>query len=68
MSIDYSRLWKLLIDKKMTRTELRRKAGFTTSALANMGKGNYVSLEIIEKICTVLECKVEDIVEIKPGE
>jgi DNA-binding Xre family transcriptional regulator len=52
----------------MTRTELRRKAGFTTSALANMGKGNYVSLEIIEKICTVLECKVEDIVEIKPGE
>lgn len=64
MAISYNRLWKLLIDKKMKRTDLISGAGISTSALSKMGKDESVSLENIEKICKYLECNIEQVVEI----
>lgn len=64
MAISYNRLWKLLIDKKMKRTDLISGAGISTSALSKMGKDEPVSLENIEKICKYLECNIEQVVEI----
>lgn len=49
----------------MTKTQLRENVGFSTSTLAKMSKNEYVSLEIIESICLFLDCKIEDVVEIK---
>ncbi len=64
MKVNYNRLWKLLIDLNMSKTELREKAGITTNALAKMGRNENVSTEILCKICNTLNCQVEDIVEI----
>ena len=63
--ICYNRLWKLLIDRQMTKTELREKAEFSTVTLARMGKNQHVSTEILARICEVLNCEIDDIVEIK---
>ncbi len=65
MAANYDKLWKLLIDKDMKRTDLLSKAGISTSALAKLGKNLYVSLEIIDKICSALNCQIEDVVELK---
>ena len=66
MIISYDNLWKLLIDKKMMRTELREAAGISTNALAKLGKNESVQLQILEKICAVLDCDLSDVVEIIP--
>ncbi len=63
MSVCYDRLWKLLIDKKMNRTELKDMAGISFNVLAKMGKGETVSLESLQKICRTLECNIGDIME-----
>ncbi len=63
--VSYDKLWKLLIDKHMSKTELRINAGLTTSALAQLGKNEYVSLKTIEKICSVLDCDIADVVELR---
>lgn len=65
MAVSYNRLWKLLIDKGMTKTDMRIAAGISTSVLANMGKNENVSLETLTRIATVLECGLDDILEIK---
>lgn len=62
MAINYNNLWKLLIDRNMTKTDLRIKAGLTTSAIAQLGKNEYVSLKVIEKICDALDCDITDVV------
>lgn len=49
----------------MTKTQLREEIGFSTSTLAKMSKNEYVSLEIIDNICKHLECKIEEVVEVK---
>lgn len=49
----------------MTKTQLREKIGFSTSTLAKMSKNEYVSLEIIDNICEFLECRIEEVVEVK---
>ena len=64
MTISYNNLWKLLIDKNMTKTELRLKADIATSTLAKLGKNEQVSLEVLLKICKTLNCDLSDIVEI----
>ena len=64
MAISYNKLWKLLIDKGMTKTELRKKAGLTTNVIAKMGKQESVQLESLYKICTVLNCTLDDITEV----
>lgn len=68
MAINYNKLWKLLIDRQMTKTELREKANFSTVTLARMGKNQHVSTEILAKICIVLKCELSDIVEIYPDD
>ncbi|KAI4450607.1 hypothetical protein C823_005144 [Eubacterium plexicaudatum ASF492] len=63
--VSYDKLWILLINRHMSRTELRIKAGLSTSALAQLGKNDYVSLKIIEKICSTLDCDISDVVELR---
>lgn len=65
MSISYDKLWKLMIDKKINKTQLSEKAGITTNAMAKLGKNETVQVEVLAKICEVLECNIEDILEIK---
>lgn len=64
MRISYNKLWKLLIDKNMTKTELRLKADIATSTLAKLSKNEQVSMEVLLKICKTLNCDLSDIVEI----
>ena len=64
MSANYDRLWKMLIDKKLTKTEMRIKAGISTNVLAKMGKGETISLESLAKIANAMQCGLDDIVEI----
>ena len=63
MAVCYNKLFKLLIDKKMTNAELAEKAGFSANIITRLKRDKYVSLDSIEKICTVLECGVDDILE-----
>ena len=64
MAISYNKLWKLLIDKKMTKTELRIAADISTTTLAKLGKNETVSMDVMLRICKVLNCGIEDVVEI----
>lgn len=63
MSVSYNNLWKLLIDKKMKRTELMEAARIGTTTLSKLGKDQYVSMEVLTKICKVLKCNIGDIVD-----
>ena len=64
MAISYNKLWKLLIDKKMTKTELRLAADISTTTPAKLGKDETVSMDVMLRICKVLNCGIEDVVEI----
>lgn len=68
MTMNYDKLWKLLIDKKMMKKDLVAKAGISTNAMANMGKGMDVSTRVLRKICEALDCELDDIVEIQRSE
>lgn len=68
MAMNYDKLWKLLIDKKMNRTELHRQAHVSTNAIATMGKGGDVSTKVLDKICQALNCQISDIVDRVPDE
>ena len=65
MSINFKRLWKLRIDKDMTKSELRRQTDSASSTLAKMSRNEYVSLEVLVRICNALGCELSDIVEIE---
>lgn len=64
MARSYNKLWKLMIDKKINKTQLCKAAGITTNAMAKLGRDESVPLETLEKICCALNCSLEDIVEI----
>ena len=64
MSISYNKLWKQLIDKNMTKTDLRMQADIGTSTLAKLGKNEQVSLDVLLRICQVLNCDISEIMEI----
>ena len=64
MAYSYNRLWKLLIDQKMSRTEMRKQAGISTNILAKMWKDKPVSMDSLAKICIALGYTLDDIVEI----
>ena len=68
MAYSYNKLWKLMIDKKINKTRLRQEAGITSNAMTNMGKDMPVSVEVLAKICRVLDCTIDDIVEILPDD
>lgn len=59
----YKPLWKMLIDRNMTQTELRQKANFTAPVLAKMNKEEPVSLDILDRICNSLDCEIQDIIK-----
>lgn len=68
MAVSYNRLWKLLIDKGITKTEMRKKAGISTSVLAKMGKNETVSMDTLVRIAAAMECGLDDIVEVNTEE
>ena len=63
MGVSYKRLWKLLIDRDMTKGELSTTAQSATSTVSRMSRNGYVSLEVLEKICNTLNCQITDIME-----
>ena len=63
MAVSYNKLWKLLIDKGMTKTELRLQTDMSTATLAKMSKNELVSMDVMLRICKVLDCNVGDIMD-----
>lgn len=59
----YKPLLVQLVQKGMTKTELRLKTGISSATLAKISKNEYISMEALDKICTILECKIEDVIE-----
>lgn len=68
MTVTYKKLWKLLIDREMSKTELRELSGVGASTFSKMNKNEYVSLEVLVKLCIALNCELGDIVEIVRGD
>ena len=68
MKISYKPLWKLLIDKDLKKKDLCELAGISPASVTKMGKCGHVTTETLEKICLALDCRVEDILELTPGE
>ena len=66
MAVSYKKLWKMLIDKDMKKKDLCAKAGISTASVTKMGKGGHVTTEVLMKICTALDCTMDDIMEIVP--
>ena len=66
MKMSYNKLWKLLIDKKMKKSDLRKNAGISSSSLAKLTKDENVTTEVLAKICKELNCDVSDIMEFIP--
>lgn len=68
MKMSYKKLWKLLIDKDMKKTDLRKKAGISSSSLAKIGKNENVTTDVLLRICEALECNLDDIAESVPDD
>lgn len=66
MPVSYKKLWKLLIDKDMKKSDLRTVAGLSTGTLAKLGKGESVSTDVLVRICRALDCDIGDIMEVLP--
>lgn len=63
MQVDYKKLWILLIEKKMSKPQLRQEAKLSPATLTKLNKNEYVSMDVLTRICRVLECDIGDIVE-----
>lgn len=68
MKMSYNKLWKLLIDKKMKKSDLRKNAKISSSTLAKLTNDENVTTDVLVKICNELKCDVSDIMEFIPGE
>ena len=66
--VSYNKLWKLLIDRGMNKTELMEAIKTSPSTIAKMGKNEYISMDVISRICEYLKCDVGDIMEMIPEE
>ena len=64
MDVCYNKLFKLLIDKRMKKTELRKMTGISPNTLTKLSNNEFVSMEVLVKICRALNCDVGDIVEV----
>lgn len=67
MGWSYNRLWIMLINKGMKKTDLLSEAGLNSSALAKMGKNQPVAMDNLEKLCSYFNCRIEDILEYVPN-
>ena len=65
MAVCYNKLWKILIDKNMSKTQLIKEAKISTNAMAKLGKNEDVRVEVLVKICSALNCSMDDIMEIQ---
>ena len=65
MAISFNKLWKLLIDKNMKKKDLQRLSGVSSATITKLGRNENVNTEILQKICTALECDICDIMEMK---
>ena len=63
MRISYNKLWKMLIDKNMKKSDLREKAGISSASLAKLGKGDNITTDVLLRICEVMDCRIEEIHE-----
>lgn len=68
MAVSYNKLWKLLIDKNMSKTDLRIKADIGTATLAKLGKNQLVSMDVLMRICGALSCNISEVMDILPAE
>ena len=68
MKVSYKRLFKLLIDRNMKKKDLQHMAGLSPASISKMAKDEYVSMEVIVKVCSALNVSIEDIMEIVPEE
>ena len=68
MGISYKKLWKLLIDKDMKKSQLREAASLSYSTIAKLTRNEYVALDVLVRICAVLNCDIGDIAEVKLDE
>lgn len=66
MAIHYNKLWKLLIDKNMKKKDLQRLSGVSSATITKLGRNENVNTEMLQKICTALECDICDILEFVP--
>jgi len=65
MQVNYKKLWKLMIDRDIKKSTLREETKISSSTMAKMSRNEYVSMEILVKICLYLGCTFDDIVEIE---
>lgn len=65
MALSYNKLWKILIDKNLKKSELHELTGLSPSTIAKLTKGENVNTDVLEKICNALNCEISDIVERK---
>ena len=63
MRISYNKLWKMLIDKGMKKSDLREESGISSASLAKLGKGENITTDVLLRICEVMDCRIEDILE-----
>lgn len=63
MRISYNKLWKILIDKNMKKSDLKEKAGISSASLAKLGKGENITTDVLLRICEAIDCHLEDIME-----
>jgi len=67
MAVSYKKLWKLLIDKDIKKKDLIEKAKISPATVTKMGKNGHVTTEVLVKICTALDCQIDDIMEVVPN-
>ena len=63
MHISYNKLWKMLIDKNMKKSDLRDKAGISSASIAKLGKGDNITTDVLIKSCEAMDCHLDDIME-----
>ena len=68
MGFSYKPLWKVLIDREMTKEELRKAVGLSSGTMAKMGHGDPVSMDVLDRICAYLGCTLHDVVERVPND
>ena len=66
MAVQYNKLFKMLIDRKMTNNQLAKQAGISLNIITRLKRGEYISMQTIEKICIDLDCNVDEILEFIP--
>ena len=66
MIISYKKLWKLLIDRDMKKKDLQKLAGISSASITKLGKNENVNTDILQKICSAVECDISDIMEMVP--